>query len=173
MSEFEDKAEIIEKLNLYAFALDSHSWDLFEQVFTDDIRTELGPASAAWTSRDQLIEAFDLFHRTLDGHAHLMMGHLVHVDGDKAYSFTYGTWLLIRYAAEGGPTWTGTGWYDDELVRTDNGWRIKHRIARQVGYEGNTNVPQPVGDQTPDQTGHVLSDEIGEIRYFQAINGKI
>jgi hypothetical protein len=38
VSEYEDKAEIIELVNLYAFALDSHRWDLFDRIFTDDVR---------------------------------------------------------------------------------------------------------------------------------------
>ncbi len=172
MTEHEDKAEIIEILNLYAFALDSHQWDLFDRVFTDDVITELGPASAAWPSLAVLVSAFTLFHDTLDSHQHTMMGHLVHVDGDRAYAFTYGNWLLVRKAAEGGPTWTGTGWYDDELVRTDRGWRIRHRIARLQSYSGNPFVPLPVGDQAPDHTMHVLADEVHEIRYFSAVKGK-
>jgi 3-phenylpropionate/cinnamic acid dioxygenase small subunit len=172
MTEHEDKAEIIEILNLYAFALDSHQWDLFDRVFTDDVIAEFGPASAAWLSVAALTSAFALFHDTLDSHQHTMMGHLVHVDGDQAYAFTYGNWLLVRKAAEGGPTWLGTGWYDDELVRTDRGWRIKHRIARLQSWSGNPLVPQPVGDQAPDHTMHVLADEVHEIRYVNAVKGK-
>jgi 3-phenylpropionate/cinnamic acid dioxygenase small subunit len=172
VSEHDDTTAIIQILNLYALALDSHQWDLFERIFTDDVRAEFGPASAAWPDRAALVSAFDDFHRTLDGHQHTMMGHLVHVEGDKAYAFTYGNWLLIRHAAEGGPTWHGTGWYDDELVRTDEGWRIKHRISRLISYSGNPDVPQPVGDQTPDHTGHVIADEIHDIRYFKAITSK-
>ena len=45
-------------------------------------------------------------------------GQLVRVDGDKANAFSYGIWVLVRNAAGDDPSWTGTGWYDDELVRT-------------------------------------------------------
>jgi hypothetical protein len=173
VSEYEDKAEIIELINLYAFAIDSHSWDLFDRIFTDDVRADYGADGAVWSTRSDLVSAFDAIHKVLDRHQHTMMGHLVHVDGDKAYAFTYGNWLLIKYGTEGGPTWLGTGWYDDELVRTDRGWRIKHRISRIISYSGNPNVPQipqPVDDETPDPTtAHVLFHEAGEIRYFNAI----
>jgi len=171
MTEHEDRADIIAVLNLYAVALDSHAWHLFDRVFTDDVTADFGPASAEWKGVDDLTTAFELFHKTLDNHAHTMSGHVVHVDGDTAYSLTYGNWLLVRHDAEGGPTWLGTGWYDDLLVRTDRGWRIKHRISRLVAYTGNPDVPQPVGDQSPDHTGHVLrfARENEELRFFNAI----
>jgi hypothetical protein len=174
VSKYEDKAEIIEVLNLYAFALDAHSWDLFDRIFTDDARADYG-AGADWRSRADLVSAFVDIHARLDSHQHTIMGHLVHVDADTAYSFTYGNWLLIKYGTEGGPTWLGTGWYDDELVRTDRGWRIKHRISRIVSYSGNSKIPQipePVGDQTPDDLRLVLAREVDGIRYFNAINKK-
>jgi hypothetical protein len=171
VSEYEDKAQIIELVNLYAFALDSHRWDLFDRIFTDDVRADYGPG-AEWPTRADFVSAFVDIHKQHDCHQHTMMGHLVHVDGDQAYAFTYGNWLLIRHAAEGDPTWLGTGWYDDELVRTDRGWRIKHRISRLISYSGNPNVPGLGGDQTPGYIGNVLFDEVGEVRYFNAINAK-
>ena len=171
VTDFEDKAAIIEILNLYAFALDAHRWDLFDRIFTDDVITEVGPAGAAWRDLDTLTREFAAFHKTLDNHQHTMMGHVVHVDGDKALALTYGNWLLVRNSAEGGPTWLGTGWYDDELIRTERGWRIRHRIARLVSYSGNPNVPEPVGEQNPDHTMHVLREasDAGAIRVLNAI----
>ena len=44
----DDKAEIIEIINLYAFALDTHQWDLFDRVFTEDVIAVFGPAGAGW-----------------------------------------------------------------------------------------------------------------------------
>ena len=124
-----DKAEIIEALNMYAFALDARAWDLFDRVFTEDVEAVFGPAGAAWVGLEEFKTSFAAFHDTLDSHVHTMMGQLVHVDGDTAHAFSYGNWLLVRAAAEGGSTWLGTGYYDDELVRTEAGWRIKKRVC--------------------------------------------
>jgi hypothetical protein len=147
-----DTTEIINVINLYGLALDAQAWDLMDQVFTQDVLTELGPAGAVWEGIDKLKYAFKDFHETLDNHRHTMMGHVVHVDGDRAYAFTYGDWLLVREAAEGGPAWTGSGWYDDELVRTDQGWRISHRVCRLVSWTGNPLVPEPAYEQHPVMT---------------------
>ncbi len=169
-----DKAEVREVLNLYAFALDSHQFDLFDLVFTDDVRAEFGPAGAVWHGRDNLKRTFLEFHDTLTNHQHQMLGQLVHVDGDKANAFSYGNWLLVRDGADGGPAWLGTGWYDDELVRTDRGWRVKDRIAKLVSWTGNPLVPAPVPEHHPDMDTNVLSKacEAGKIRFLQALRAK-
>lgn len=170
----QDEADIIEVLNLYAFALDAHAWELFDQIFTDDIVMDLGPASANWANRAEFVQGFKDFHATLDNHQHTMMGHLVHVDGDTAHAFSYGNWLLMRDAAEGGPAWMGTGWYDDELVRTESGWMIRKRVCRLLSWTGNPRVPEPTGNQTPDMNLNALfkSADKGELGYLKALTGK-
>ncbi len=171
MSEHEDKAEIIELLNLYAFALDARAFGLFDRIFSEDVVAEFGPAGTGWTNIVDFKQGFASFHATLDSHQHTMMGQLVHVDGDTAHAFSYGNWLLIREDAQGGPTWTGTGWYDDELVRTAAGWRITHRVCKLQGWSGNPLVPQPNGDQNPDMNLNKLHRfaEDGRLGFLAAI----
>ena len=79
-----DKAAIIELINLYAFALDTAQWDLFDRIFTEDVTADFGPASALWRDLASFKRAFGEFHATLDNYQHTMMGHLVHVNGDTA-----------------------------------------------------------------------------------------
>ena len=76
-----DKAEIIEVLNLYAFALDAQQWDLFDHVFTDDVIADFGPAGALWSDITTFKRAFESFHSTLDNHQHQMMTQLVKLAG--------------------------------------------------------------------------------------------
>ena len=135
---------------------------------------DLGPAAASWSDRANFKRSFAEFHETLDSHQHTMMGHLVHVEGDRAHAFTYGNWLLVREAAEGGPSWLGTGWYDDELVRSDKGWLVQRRVCRLLSWTGNPLVPEPNAEHDPDMNPNVLrrSCEAGEIGYLQAINAK-
>ncbi len=171
MSQNDDKAEIIEALNMYAFALDARRWDLFDRVFTQDVEAVFGPAGAAWSGLEEFKSSFAMFHDTLDSHVHTMMGQLVHVDGDTAHAFSYGNWLLVREAAEGGPSWLGTGYYDDELVRTDGGWRIKRRVCKLLSWSGNPSVPEPNREHQPDMSPHGLHRlaEAGQIEFLKAI----
>ena len=167
----DDKVEIIQVLNLYGLALDAHAWELMDQVFTQDVHADFGPAGAVWSGLDKVKFAFKDFHETLDNHRHTMMGHVVHVMGDKAYAFTYGDWLLVRNAAEGGADWLGCGWYDDELVRTKSGWRISRRICRLTSWSGNPLVPEPAYEQHPVMTNFVLrkNKEEGRVKFLQMI----
>ncbi len=169
-----DKADIIEVLNLYGFALDARQWDLFDRVFTDDVEAVFGPAGANWSGLEVFKKSFADFHNTLDSHVHTMMGQLVEVDGDTAQAFSYGNWLLVREAAEGGPTWLGTGWYDDELVRTEHGWRIRRRVCRLLSWTGNPSVPEPRNEHQPDMKAKGLHKfaEAGEIGFLKAITAK-
>ncbi|MGX6605003.1 nuclear transport factor 2 family protein [Micromonosporaceae bacterium Da 78-11] len=169
-----DKAEIIEILNLYGFALDAHQWDLFDRIFAEDVLAEFGPAGAGWKGLETFKTSFAEFHLSLDNHQHTMMGQLVHVDGDRANAFSYGNWLLTRDSAEGGPNWTGTGWYDDELVRTEQGWRIQHRVCRLVSWTGNPLVPEPNKEHNPDMKLNSLREhsDAGRIAYLKAITAK-
>ena len=171
MTEYEDKTEILEILNLYGFALDARRWDLFDRVFSDDVVAEFGPAGAAWHGLGEFKASFAEFHDRLDSHQHTMMGQIVHVDGDKANAFSYGNWLLVRHAAEGGSTWLGTGWYDDELVRTGQGWRIRHRVCRLQSWSGNPSVPEPHKEHQPDMHLNVLNEhaDAGKIAFLKAI----
>lgn len=96
------------------------------------------------------------------------------VDGDTANAFSYGNWLLVREAADGGPTWRGTGYYDDELVRTSRGWRIQRRVCRLLSWRGNPSVPEPQREHNPDMNARGLHDfaSAGEISYLKAITTK-
>ncbi|MBZ9685221.1 nuclear transport factor 2 family protein [Clostridium estertheticum] len=169
-----DTTEIIQIINLYGLALDSHSWDLMPEIFTEDVIADFGPAGALWVGVEKLTYAFKIFHETLDNHMHTMYGHVVHVEGDKAHAFTYGDWLLVRDLAEGGPSWLGRGWYDDELVRTEKGWRISKRVCRLASWSGNPSVPQPSYEQHPVMDTFVVRKfrEEGKLETLKVISAK-
>lgn len=169
-----DIAEITQVINLYGLALDAHAWDLMARVFTEDVHADFGPAGALWLGLDKLTFAFKDFHETLDNHRHTMMAPVVHVDGDRAYAFTYGDWLLVRDAADGGSSWLGMGWYDDELIRTEQGWRISKRVCRLISWSGNPLVPQPAYEQRPVMDTFVLRRfrEQGQVKFLQVLAGE-
>jgi len=142
-----DREEIIEIINLYGLAMDTQRWDLFDRIFAEDVDADYGVTSH-WTNRAQFKSDFGSFHELFDATQHVMTNHLVKVKGNKANSHTYGMWRLIRHAAGDPPCWDGTGWYDDQWVRTADGWRIVKRVCRVVYWNGNPKVQTPMDDIT-------------------------
>jgi hypothetical protein len=138
-----DREDIIQLINLYGLAMDTQRWDLFDRIFTEDCDADYG-ATSHWTSRAQFKADFGSFHELFDATQHVMTNHLVTVEGDRASAHTYGSWRLLRHAAGDPPVWDGTGYYDDQLVRTAAGWRIAKRVCRVVYWTGNPRVQTPM-----------------------------
>ncbi len=152
-----DRDEIVEKLNLYALAVDAQRWDLFDRIFTAHCEADFG-TTAHWHDLAAFKADFAAFHAPFDATQHMMMNHQVTlIDADKAHSLTYGSWRLVRRAAEGDPLWDGTGWYDDEWVRTHGGWRIARRVCRVTWFTGNDKVKETI-------PGVVFEDERTSLR---------
>ena len=85
----QDRAAIIDIINLYGFAVDTQHWDLFDRIFTADVEADFS-ASAHWQDLASFKRDFAVFHDPFDSTQHAMLNHLVHVEGDEAHSFTYG-----------------------------------------------------------------------------------
>jgi len=139
----QDELEINRAVNLYGFAVDTQSWDLFDRIFTDDIDADYSETSH-WTDLATFKSDFEAYHDAFDGTQHTMMSHLVNVRGDIANAMTYATWRLVRRGLAGGDFWEGQGWYDDVLTRTNAGWRISSRICRIVWWGGNPLVNETI-----------------------------
>lgn len=139
----DDLSQIINVVNLYAVALDSHRYDLFEHVFTPDVRIDFG-GGAAWTGRDQLVQGFKAIHAVFSATQHITSGHASVIEGDTARCLSYVHARFLRDIPDG--LFDSTGWYDDQLVRTGDGWRIKDRVSRMVSATGNHRVMQAMPD---------------------------
>lgn len=168
-----ERDAIIETLNRYAAALDSHSWDLFDTVFTPDVEADY-PGTLHWHDLASFKAEFSVYHEALANHQHLMANHQVLVRGDRANSFVYGLFRLVERAAdgEGAGVREGCSWYDDELVRTPAGWRIAKRTAR-VFWMGGMAPVRTVSEGVPMNIGAMgsLPAEVkaGRVAYFNAL----
>jgi hypothetical protein len=162
---------IVNVLNLYSAALDSHSWDLFDQVFTADMEAGYPAPEWHWFDLASFKRDFKKYHEALGGHQHILTNHQVIERGDTAFSLTYGKYWLFQAAANGGRMNEGGCWYDDQLVRTADGWRIKKRVARVFWHR----LATPDGGVMPEAVVlHSLPAEAkaGRIAYYNALRQK-
>jgi 3-phenylpropionate/cinnamic acid dioxygenase small subunit len=118
----DDRQDICDLLVRYATGIDRRDWPLFRTVFTDDCELDYGEIGA-WDTVDAVTEFMQRSHaagQTL----HRMSNHAIALDGDRATARTYVDMIMVSDNKSGV---NAVGYYDDEIVRTDDGWRIARR----------------------------------------------
>ena len=125
----QDRDEIVDVLVRYATGIDRRDWPLFRTVFTDDCELDYGEVGS-WKGVDAITEFMQQAH-SMAGHTmHRLTNQVIAVDGDKAQSRTYVDALIMVGDTNSGVN--AAGFYDDELVRGDDGWRVARRRFIQV-----------------------------------------
>jgi hypothetical protein len=131
LQEISDRLEIQELLIRYSHGVDTHDWDGWESVFTEDAvidYTEMGgPRGSVKETRAFLESTMPMFSST----QHMLGNTVLEIDGDQARARTicHNPMVLDR---DGQPHIFVCGlWYRDLLVRTPDGWRIKDRYEER------------------------------------------
>jgi len=117
----EDRLELHELPGRYGDAIDDRDWDRLDRIFTDDAVFDLTGVGA------RVCEGLDDIKAFMDVEArhprtHMMTNIYVdETDGGVKMSFR-----IVALLPEGK---VGTASYYDEVVKTDAGWRVCHRIT--------------------------------------------
>lgn len=129
MTEREDRQDISDVLVRYATGIDSRDWPLFRTVFTDDCDLDYGEIGT-WHGVDEVTEFMDKTHAMAGYTLHRLSNQAITVDGDKASARTYIDAVIMFGDNQAGVN--AWGFYDDEIVRTADGWRIARRRFTSV-----------------------------------------
>jgi hypothetical protein len=139
LQDISDRLEIQDLLVAYGYAMESHDWDALDGVFTADAvidYTDLHGTRGDLATTKQFMQA--LANRPREAQ-YLVATSRLHIDGNSARSRTIGRHPCL--IDRGGPVphvmFCGI-WYNDEFVRTSEGWRIKERVVERFYYH---NVP--------------------------------
>lgn len=166
----EDIASVMTVVNLYPIALDSRRWELFDRIFTPDIHADYG-GGAVWSDLASFKRDFDTIHVPFELTHHATANHAITVSGDGANCLSYVHARFVRHVGgSAGNFYEVTGWYDDELVRTAEGWRIARRVSRSNWANGNPAVLGTVEGITHVKL-NILRDEAaaGNVAFLKAI----
>ena len=129
MTEREDRQDISDVLVRYATGIDRRDWTLFRTIFTDDCELDYGEIGS-WKGADAVTEFMQQAH-ALAGHTmHRLTNQVITINGDEAQSRTYIDALIM--VGDTGSGVNAAGFYDDDFVRTERGWRIARRRFTQV-----------------------------------------
>jgi 3-phenylpropionate/cinnamic acid dioxygenase small subunit len=120
-----DREQIYDVLIRYATGIDTRDWELFRTCFTEDVHADYGDIGI-WRDVDGLTAFMDRMHATMVDTRHMMSNFTIEVDGDEATAVSYVHVVLVL--TEEPRSWVdGVGHYEDRLVRTPDGWRIRER----------------------------------------------
>ena len=124
-----DRLQIDDLLTRYATGLDAKDWDLWATCFTEDafidyesaggIKGDL-PEVRAW-----LEKTMEMFPMT----QHVVGNRVIEIDGDTATARSaFYNPMGLPDANGGMKLFFDGGYYNDRLVRTADGWKIRERI---------------------------------------------
>jgi 3-phenylpropionate/cinnamic acid dioxygenase small subunit len=124
-----DKQDIAEVLVRYATGIDRRDWDLFRACFTPDVFAEYD-GIGTWTDVGAITTFMVESHADMGRTMHQLSNLAIEVDRDAATARTYVDAVLT--SSDGASGLNTHGYYDDELVRTADGWRISRRRFTMV-----------------------------------------
>jgi hypothetical protein len=137
LQEISDRIQIGDLLTRYTVAIDQKDWSLLDTCFTPDAHldyTSAGGVAGDYPKvRAWLEAALASFPMTV----HYITNSVVDLDGNAAKART-AVLNPMGFQNEDGSMhlFTVGAHYNDELVRTDDGWRIRERIEESAFMDG-------------------------------------
>lgn len=146
MDALKDRADLIELLGRYADIADLKEFtELPGRVFTDPLTLDFESVAGIPPTTMPLGDYLEVLRASLAAFAathHAITGHVVEIDGDSARIHAHVRaehWLPDELAAGGPNRWLVVGCYDDEAVRTTDGWRL-NRVKLTPTYQENPHL---------------------------------
>lgn len=125
MLSLDNERAIVAVIVRYGTAIDTRDWALMETCFSEDVRADYG-SFGKYDGRAPLLAFMQKAHSALGPTLHRMSNFVVDGDSGAARARTYVDAILLPLEPGGAPH-QGIGFYDDELVKTAHGWRIRQR----------------------------------------------
>lgn len=116
-----DRLELHELPGRYGDAIDDRDWDRLDRIFTEDAVFDLTDLGAP------RLEGLDAIKRFMDVDAQHPRTHtMTNIYVDETDDGVQLNFRIVALLPEGR---VGTASYYDQVVKTDAGWRVKHRVT--------------------------------------------
>ena len=136
--EIADKQHILELQNRYSYSIDSGQYDNLDAMFTPDATYNFVTGSTY--NIEALKKTIQDALQPLTTSQHINANQWAEIEGDRATARCYFTVHMHKEGLVDGEHFEMGGRYDDELLRTPDGWRFSKRTITILWSEGNTNV---------------------------------
>jgi hypothetical protein len=134
-----DKQLIRDLQNRYSYSIDSGEYDNLDDVFLPNVVADYGAAGLT-NSLDDVKNTIRGALEPLSAVQHVNGNQWAEIDGDAACAGCYFQVHMYREGTQGGEHFEMGGRYDDELVRTADGWRFAKRAITLLWSDGNPDV---------------------------------
>jgi len=125
----EARQDIADLLVRYAAGIDRRDWKLLRSCFTDDCQVDYGDVGR-WSSGDEIADWMRKTHEPLGHTLHRITNQAVVSDGENVTARSYVDAIVLGPDNLRGAQ--ATGFYDDVVVRTSQGWKIARRRFTMV-----------------------------------------
>ena len=122
------RQDVADVLVRYATGIDQRDWALFRSCFTDDCEADYGDIGV-WHGVDAITEFMQKSHEACSHTMHRITNLAVTPRDGGVAARSYVD-AVIMFGDDQGVH--AIGYYDDELVATDDGWKIARRHFTQV-----------------------------------------
>ena len=136
--EIPDKPHIRELQNRYSYASDSGQYDGLDDMFTPDATYHFvtGSTDNLEALKNTIRDAL----QPLTSSQHINGNQWAEITGDRATAGCYFTVHMFKEGVADGEHFEMGGRYDDELLRTPDGWRFTNRTITIMWSDGNRKV---------------------------------
>jgi 3-phenylpropionate/cinnamic acid dioxygenase small subunit len=121
----EDERAISAVLLRYATGIDRRDWRLFRTCFAEDFEGDY-PGFGLWRGPDEIARFMEEAHAPLGPTLHRMTNFVIDGQGGSGTARSYVDVMLMP-ATPDGDVHRAAGYYDDQFVRTSDGWKIRRR----------------------------------------------
>jgi hypothetical protein len=123
-----DREQIADVLIRYATGIDFKDWALLRTCWTEDVDVDYGEVGR-YSGADAITALMEQLHGAMGPTYHRLTNFAIAVDGDRATARSY-VHAVLQAVPDDAASWVeALGHYDDELVRTSDGWRIARRAT--------------------------------------------
>ena len=135
-----DKAQIADVLIRYASGIDFKDWALLRTCWTDDADCDYGEVGR-YSGVDAISGLMEQMHAAMGPTYHRLSNFTITVDGDRATARSY-VFAHLQAVPDDSASWIeALGHYEDELIRTPDGWRIAKRTTHIARVQSGVTVP--------------------------------
>ncbi|MBS1862906.1 MAG: nuclear transport factor 2 family protein [Actinobacteria bacterium] len=140
-----DRAEITDVINSYCYGMDSRDWQLYrscwvEEIALDFTELELYEEPMPTIAADDWVRALAAFFAEMPQSQHIKYPSRWDLRGDEATVLSIMQGKHWMPTETGGPIQTVVGYYRDEFVRTEEGWKLCGLKELVHWNEGNSHV---------------------------------